>query len=247
MKEEHSNRQLVRHRLVPGLVPVITILLLVSLLTSSCGAAQEEVVDLAPDLAKAQQELESAKAQLATVKTQVSVLTSELENTRNEQVATRDKYAELSAKYDEVKSNLETLQAKYDELLTKYEAVIREAESINEENIEQAIFEVINQERRDNGLNELAWHDGLYWWAQQHSQYMATKKRLEYADNNYMQGIFRAAGYSTVDEITNAALIIWQESLQYEQNFLYVGAINGAVAVSKAREIFYITYFADIY
>ena len=221
----------------------------VSLLISGCGATQtqEDNNNTSLELDKIQQELQSVKEDLSVARTEVSKLTSNLEEAKKEKETTQAKYDELSSKYEAIKSELDILQSRYEELDAKYNAITKEPPVITEQEIEQAIFELINQERQNNGLNKLEWHKGLYWWAQNHTQQMAARGRLEYADNNYLQDVFRATGYSTVDDIAGAALMIWKENLQYKKNVLYAGAINGAVSVYKSGEIFYITYFADIY
>ena len=227
----------------------IIISILVSLLISSCGSTQtqEDNNNASLELGKIQQELQSVKETLSSAQTRVSELTSKLEEVKKEKEAIQAKYDELSSKYEAAKNELDTIQSKYEELNAKYNAMIKEPPVITEQKIEQAIFELINQERQNNGLNKLEWHKGLYWGAQNHSQHMATKGRLEYADNSHLQDVFRATGYSTVDDIARAALVIWKENIEYKKNFLYPSVINGAVSVYKSEEIFYITYFADIY
>jgi|GEM_PF-3846763 hypothetical protein len=82
-------------------------------------------------------------------------------------------------------------------------------------------------------------------WAKEHSDYLAGKNIVEVSDQPYFQGIFRAAGYSSLDRITGAALMVWKENAVFERNFLNRQALFGNVAVSESACIFYITYFAD--
>jgi hypothetical protein len=118
---------------------------------------------------------------------------------------------------------------------------------INEEDVEQAVFKLINQERTNNGLDELMWGDNIYKWAIANSRSMATNKRLEYIEYIGWQEIFWATGYGTPDRIAQSALTVWKNRQQYERYFLSAGAKYGAVAVYKSGEIFYITYVADYY
>lgn len=233
---------------------LVGVMLLVSLLVVGCGIPQEdynavvderdtaqaEVASLQSKLSKMQSDLSTAESNLAEAQSQIESLESDLDE------ATRAKYEELESEYSELNTKYNELKADYDELSVKYNTLIEGTAGISEKDVEQAIFEVINQDRQNNGLNELEWTDSIYWWAKEHSDYMAARKRLELSDYSYWQDIFRAAGYSTVDRIANAALIIWKESPTYETNFLDGDANYGVVAVSKSGEIFYITYFAHM-
>ncbi len=170
-------------------------------------------------------------------------------------------YEELNKQYDTVKSEFETMQAKHEELTTEHEELNKQFEElskqydimtegpaeINEEDIEQAVFKLVNQERINNGLNELMWGNNIYKLARANSRDMATNKRLEYHENIGWQDVFWATGYGKADGIANAALTIWKNHRLYERNFLSPGANYCAVAVYKSGEIFYITYVADYF
>ena len=192
-------------------------------------------------------ELQILQAEYDKLSGKYDYVKSELEKAEAKYGEISAKHDELSAKYYQLSAKHDELSAEYEELSAKYDAVMQGTRGINEEDVEQAIFELINQERRNNELDELEWSNGLHWWAKDHSEYMATIKRLEYSDRDYWQDNFRAVGYSTVDRIANAAFLLWEESLRYESNFLDKAAKYCAVGVSKSGEIFYITYFAHIY
>ncbi len=226
------------------IIPSILLIIALSCLPSCAPTVSQEEYDrVTNELTAAQNQIASLQGDLAEAK--------KLQATYNElstnYEAVKSKLEIMQAKHDELSVKYDELSAEYDELSAKYDAVLEGTAGISEEDVEQAIFELINQERQNNGLNELEWSEGLYWWAMEHSQHMATTKRLEYSEHPYWQDIFRAAGYSTLDRIANAALIIWKESLQYERNFLNNNAKYGAVAASKSGEIFYIACFADVY
>ena len=192
------------------------------------------------DLQILQEKYDELSSDYNDVKSELEVIQAAYEDlsTKNDQLNTR--YTDLNAKYNE-------LTTKYDNLKASYDALTQEPEVIKEEDIEQAIFALINLERQESELPLIEWSDGLHWYAKKHSQEMATKKRLEYSGYSYWQDIFRAAGYKTVDEIADSAMLVWKDSLQYEVNFLSKGAQFGAVGVVKSGEIFYITFFAHIY
>jgi uncharacterized protein YkwD len=182
-------------------------------------------------------------------------------NLQSEVSAIQAKYDDLKADNDELKSELETTQAKYDELSTEYEdlneqfeelskqgdIIIEEAAEINAEDAEQTLFTLINQERKNNGLDELMWGKYLYKEATTNSRNMATSGQLEYPSRACWKEVYRAAGHSTTDGMANAVFTIWKNSGSYEENILDIAAKYGAVAVNKSGEIFYITYMADYY
>jgi len=243
-----------------GLLSGMLILCLAVFLLAGCLPKLEDEPSQRNDATPAQQ-VSQAKSKLQMLQAEYDKLSANYEDVKSELETTQAKYDELGTNYEDVKSELETTQAKYDELNAKYEdlrakhdelsakydILIQGTAGISEEDVEQAIFELINQERQNNGLNELEWYYGLHIIAKEHSQYMATIGRLENSEYSIWQGVFRATGYSTLDRMTNATLIIWKESIHYERNFLHEKAKYGAVGVAKSGEVFYITYFADIY
>jgi len=225
---------------------ILSCLMVLSLLVASCTLAPPAKEDAAPPEQDSQ-----AKSELQILQARYDELSASYDDVKSKLEITQAKYDELSAKHNELSDKYDKLSAKHGELSAKYEglsaeydAMIQGTRGINEEDIEQAIFRLVNKERQNNGLNKLEWSDNLHWAAKDHSQHMATIKRLEYSERSYWQGIFQAAGYSTLDRIANAALIIWEESLRYEGHFLCKGAKYGAIGVSKSGDIFYITYFA---
>lgn len=176
-------------------------------------------------------------------------VTGELSETQGKLASLRSELAEaeiLQAEYDELGAKYDDLDTKYDELSSQYNVLVEGTANTSEEDVEQAVFELINQARRDNGLDELEWNHSLYLWAKSHSRDMAARKRVELSDYDVWQDVWRATGYSTVDRLTSATLAIWKDSVNYERTLLVKGATVGAVAVYKSGDIFYITYFAHI-
>ena len=250
-------------------IGIISALLVVLLLVStSCtsGVSQEEYDRVKNERSAIQGELASLQSKLAesmALQAQNEVLNSKLDALQGEYEVLQTKYEELitehdelSGDYDNVQSEYEAMQAKYEDLTAEYEelskqseAVVEEEEEvvveITEEDVEHAVFELVNQDRRNNGLDELIWSDLLHKWAIRNSRDMATKASYEYSTYAGWQEIFWAAGYSTADEIANAALIIWKNSPQYELNILNKHADYTTVAVYKSEEVYYITYIAS--
>ncbi len=210
-----------------------------------CAANLEEESpspkDVAPprETAQVESEPEVKPEQNGSVDEDCDAIRSELE-------VIKAKYETLKSEHGELNIKFNTLTADFDELTAKYNNLLVGTPEINESDLEQAIFELINQDRKNNGLNVLEPATTFGRPAKEHSDYMAQKKHLELSEeyNYYWQDVFRATGYSTLDRIANAAMIIWKESLQYQRNFLNEATRYGVVAVSKSGEVFYITYFA---
>jgi uncharacterized protein YkwD len=151
-----------------------------------------------------------------------------------------------------MQSEYETLQAKYEKLSAKYEELSKQGEAvveeevvveIAEEGIEQALFELINQDRIDYGLDVLAWRESLYKLVKKNSIDMATNKELRYPEYDVTwRAVYWAAGHNSAGEIAEATHLVWKNRDTYETYFLYVHLDFGAVGVHKSGDIFYITY-----
>ena len=255
-------------------IGIISALLVVMLLVStSCasGVPQEAYDRVQDELSTIESELATLQGKLAeseALQAQNEELSNIFDTIKGEYEAAQAEYNKLSTEYDglsaeldelrdnfdDIQSDYEVVQAKYDELSAEYDELIKQSEITEEEEIvvetteadvEQAVFELVNQNRRDNGLDESIWSDLLHKWAIRNSRDMATKASYEYADYSGWQEIFWAAGYSTADEIASAALIIWKNSPQYELNILNKHANYITVAVYKSGEVYYITYIAS--
>jgi len=224
--------------------------------SNELSAIQSQLASLQDKLSEAellQAQNEELKRQYDAVKSEREIIQAQYEELSTE-------YEELNKQIDTAKSEFETMQAEYEQLSTEYEELDNKYEElskqydiimegtaeINEGDIEQAVFKLINQERINNGLDELEWGVYLYKSALSNSRNMATRKRLEYPEFGW-QEVFWATGYGRADRIANAALTIWKNGLKYETNFLNAVTKYGAVAVYKSGEIFYITYVADYF
>lgn len=220
-----------------------TLLIMVLFNVPSCASvptvSQQEYDRVNKERTAMQRQVVTLKNQLA----ESEKLRADYDRLSNDYSAMRNELETLQAKYDELDAKHLELGAKYDELSRQYNVLV-EKETITEEAIGQAIFELINEERQENGLNRLEWNRTLHRWALSHSRDMATRKRLEYAEDAAWQEVWKAAGYSTVDTLASAALMIWKDSKRYEGQFLVGAAKLGAVAAYKSGEVFYITYFA---
>lgn len=226
------------------LLSSFTILLFVSLLSGCSGGSEETETE----------EESQTEIELKTLQDEYDALNTDYENVKNQLESTQSNYQDLSTSYNELETkynNLNTryndLNSKYNELNVNYNELIKEPEEITEENLEQVIFNLINQEREIAGVPPIKWHEGLLWYARKHSMFMADRRMLEYSGESYYQEIFRGAGYKTTEDMANAAMLIWKHGIQYETNFLKEDANNGAVGVVKSGDVYYVTYYAHIY
>ena len=253
-------------------ITMLSMLLIIALFSvPSCAptVSQQEYDRVSNELHTIQSQLASLQGKLAEselmqanyeeLSKQYDMVKSERETMQTQYEELSTEYEELSKQYDTVKSESELMQANYEELSTEYEEldkqfeelskqydIIIEGTEINEEDIEQAVFKLVNQERKNNGLDELMWGVYLYKSAIAHSRYMATEKRFEYPEYGW-QEVLWATGYNTTDGIANATLTIWKNRRLYETSLLNKATKYGAVAVYKSGEIFYITYITDYF
>ena len=253
---------------------LLMLLIIVLLGAPSCApeVSQQEYDSLQNELSETKSQLTALQNKLAEAKRieaqyeELSVKYEELKEQSGVKISEIEtieaQYEELNAKYEELKgqsgvkiSEIETIEAQYEELNAKYEelkeqydAIIEGTAGISEEDVEQALFELINQERKNNGLDELLWGKNLSWWAEVNSRDMAETKKYKHSEYASWQEVFWAAGYSTIDRIANGALITWRSNTyRYKLNILNTGAIYGAVGAYKSGEIFYITYIAHVF
>ena len=241
-------------------------ILLLSVPSCAQGVPQQEYDRVSGELQTIQDQIAAMQSKLAeaqSLKTANDLLNEQLEAANSELEAAETAYQKISADYDALESTvgseLETVKAQYEDLSAEYTELNKQFEElseqlgvggaaeINERDIEQIIFDLINQERTDSGLDEMALGENLYKWALTNSRNMAASKQLEYHEYIGWQDVFRATGYRSADEIAAAAMVIWKETKQYERNFLNVGADFGAVGVYKSGEIYYITFMADYF
>jgi uncharacterized protein YkwD len=256
-------------------IGIISALLGVLLLVStSCasGVSQEEYDRVKNELSAIRSEISSLQGKLAEYETakaryeELSVEYEELEQkfdtAMSEQELMQSKYDDMSTEYEEFSNKYDTLQSDYEALQTRYEelsaeyetlseqgdAVMEETTEIDEEDVEQALFELINQDRIENGLDELAWRESLYKVVKKNSIDMATNKELGYPEYDVTwRAVYWAAGHNSAGEIAEATHLVWKNRNTYETYFLYVHLDFGAVGVHKSGDIFYITYIGGLF
>jgi len=154
------------------------------------------------------------------------------------------KIDEMQAIYDEY----DVLSQEYEELKKQYDDIVQAKAPFTEEEIDQALFALINQERRNAGLDELEWGQNLYWWASRNSLEMSEKGDFKYSSWQSQQAVLITAGHSTLEGIVNGTLAVWkQRKPEYDIKFINSSLHYGAVATYKSGDVYYITYMAATY
>lgn len=243
----------------------VTILLILLILIFSMPSCAQEATDKGHDMLKkelstTQEKLSATESELQETREGLTVTREELNLTRgklssNEETLTdtlnevrelKSELADVSITRDQYQSLYEELSIKYEEMKEEYDAITGEATDliINEEEVEQAVFALINQERTNNGFSELIWNDGLHSCARTNNYNMAETKSLQDSACLSFQQVFWFLGYGTADIIAETALTAWKNNqYSYEQNVLN-NSVYGAVAVYRPEDILYISFLA---
>jgi uncharacterized membrane protein (DUF106 family) len=182
---------------------------------------------------------DAQSGEIQTIKSDFDELSVSYEQLMQQDNARIDEMQAIQAEYD-------NLNQEFEELKRQYDIIVQRKAVFSEEEIDQAIFELINQERKNNGLDELEWGVNLYGWAKQNSRAMAEKGDYTYSSWSSWQAVLITAGQATLDGLANGALIVWkQQKLEFSRYFLDTKSPYGAVATIKSGDAYYITYMAS--
>jgi len=262
---------------IPSILSIIILLSMLgctpSVSQEEYDSAKSELSDVMRQVATLQDRLDEAiiiEAQYHDLNTQyedlkkqhdarideIQTIISEFEelNTKYEQLKGQDdaRISEIQAaqvEYDKLNNEFEELNKEHEELKSQYDIIVQGTANLTEEGINQAIFELINQERENNGVDELIWGKNLYRLAEQNSRKMAEEGKYQYSDaSTIWQQVFMATRYGTLYQLANAVLITWKSNdYRYRYHIINPLAIYGAVATKKLGEVYYITYIASVY
>ena len=264
----HSNRRRCRVKAIMRIIIVATISIIVLFTVASCSPSisQEEYDSLKSELSDTKNQLTNLQNKLAeatVVETQFDNLNTQYEELKKQHDAQIDEIQtikfeldELNTEYEQLKTQddarineIQAIQAEYDDLKQQYDILAQGTAMPSEEEVEQAIFELINQERIDNNVDELAWGINLYNRAEDNSREMAEEGEFQYTGGAVSgQEVFITARHGTLEQIADATLMFWKnDDLKYSYNVLDPQSIYGAVCTYKLGEVYYITYISSVY
>lgn len=247
-----------RRFLVPSILLIIALLAMPSCAKTvpqqEYDRLNQEYDTLNSELSAVQKQLVSRSTEYEVVQAQYIDLNSQYKAIQAQNKDLNSQYEAIQAKYNDLNSQYKAIQADYKDLDTqyvsvrdKYNGLIKGVAGINESDVEQALFKLINRDRTNNKLNEFMWGDNLYGWAIANSRNMAKNQHYQYSDYGSYEQVYWAAGYGTADSIANDTLNIWRNSLQYDKIFLNQILTYATVAVYKSGGILYITFISDTF
>jgi seryl-tRNA synthetase len=244
-------------------ISAILITILFGIVDCSPSISQEEYDRVKNELNDVETQVTALQGKLDEAMTtelqydQLDVQYQELKNQYNAQIDEiqniKSDFDELTIRYDANIDEIHVLYVEYDQLDQEYEELKRQYDAItqknpvfSEEEIDQAIFGLINQERSDIGLDELIWGENLYWWARQNSSAMSKTGDFKYSDWLSVQAVLITAGQETFDGLVNGVMDVWkQRKHEYSPKILSTSVLYGAVATVKSGDVYYITYVAS--
>lgn len=215
---------------------------------------KNELNDVKLQAAELQNKLDEAETAVA----QYDQLNSQFQELKNQYDAQADEirdiqsdFTELNADYSAATNEIQGLQADYDSLVLDYNELKQQYDIavkkyvFSEQEVNQAIFTLVNQERRNSGLDELQWGVNLYGWARQNSISMSETGEFKYTAWLTRQAVLITAGQSTLEELINGIMLVWkQQKHEFTPKFLDPKSPYGAVAAYKLGDVYYITFVA---
>jgi multidrug efflux pump subunit AcrA (membrane-fusion protein) len=215
------------------------------------AAADEAVSDMQAKLAEA----EVMASQYVEINAKYKELQKQYDNAVAEKETLDTQYSALEAEHESLQAqnqyNLNTitmLEIQYEQLQAQYDALTGPVPEVTVDGLEQALMDRINQLRSAAGLTVLDEGGNLRLWAERNSQEMVVSKVLEQFTDNWVpyQLEHIAGGYSTIEEIVAATILIWQSNdLQYQNNLMADDSIYGVVAVAESGGIYYISFLSS--
>ncbi len=251
------------------IVAMVTIIIFLGFTNCSPSISQEEYDSVQNELSDVRLQVEALQDKLdeamiieeqhAQLNTQYQELEKQYDAQTGEIQTLKSDLDELNVSYEELMlqdeariDEIQAMSAEYDKLNQEFKELKREYDALvqgavfSEEEVNQAIFALVNQERTNNGLAEIEWGVNLYGWAKQNSQAMAEKGEYEYSSWTSYQALLITAGHSTLEGLTNSAFLVWkQRKYEYSRIFLNTIIHYGAVATYRSGDVYYITFMAS--
>lgn len=203
------------------------------------------------DYSKIKSDLQNAESQLAILQgklAEAASLETKYQSLKNTSDELQKQIDASNKELQEIVEDFDELNTKYEQLKGQYDNVALGSVVLNEDEINQAIFTLINRERKNNGLAELKWGAKLYGKCLQNSSDMAKTGELKYYEESLYiaQEVFMAAKYGTEEQLADAALVIWKNNdFRYRHNIIVGTHIYGAVGTYIASDIYYVTFMSS--
>jgi uncharacterized protein YkwD len=211
-------------------------------LKAQLTAAQAEITDLKAKLSAAiapitdpgmqvlKDEVAALKAKVTELGNQITALNTQKDGLTQEKASLEAKYADLTTKYSELEKKL---------------GLTALPDAVTIEEIENAVLNLMNQERVKAGVGDFILGEHLHDQARVNSRLMAEQNKVIYDTAVFYQETLWAAGYTTVDSIARGALLIWKlDRYDFEKGTLSPIHKYGAVGAYKSGGIIYITFYA---
>ncbi len=246
------------------IISVVSIVVLLGLFGCSSSVSNEEYDRVKNELDDAmtqvqalQEKLDDAtilETQYQDLKNQYDAAAAELQTVRSDFDALNDSYQQLLVQDNARLSEIQGLEIDYDmlnqefeELQKQYDSMFQSSTEFSNEEVDQAIFNLVNQERRNAGLDELEWGVNLYSWARQNSVSMSETGEFKYTSWLSTQAVLITSGQETFDGLVNGVMAVWkQQKHEFTPKFLSTVTKYGAVATYRLGDIYYITFLANI-
>lgn len=224
-------------------------------LKQQLSSTESQLHDLQTKMAELQKAAPVSGADTSNLTAQFNELLAQNNVNLSDLNALKDKYSSLTTQFNDLKTQAATdlqklsdLQKLYDDLQAKYADTQKTAAPLVMSDVEQAIFNQMNQVRASAGLGQLTLGNHLYDLAKTNSNQMVTETALVLSSSASWQVEYRATGYTTAQQVADAAMAIWQSNVDdFKTNMLQAGAKYGAVAAVQSNGIIYITFLASIF
>jgi hypothetical protein len=238
--------------LVKGLLLLSVIFLLGA---SSCGGgiAQADYDSIKDKLAQAETQIKTlqdkltAAAATTTTTTPTSTVKPTTDTTVYQIQSLQTQITALEAAKKAAETNYNDLNVKYTALQKQYSEATKTSE-MSTDQVEQAIFTLINKDRTSNNVTALKWGENLSKITKQNGKDMYNNSRYEPSSWPIYQEIHWAAGYSSADRLAEGTLMVWKNfEYKYAHGVLSKAFTYGAVGAYQVGDVFYITFAAADY
>jgi len=208
--------------------------------SAAAAALESQVDELNADYQELELQYNARDVEIQAVRADLAALNVSCEQLMQQDEARLEEIQDWIAEYD-------ALVQDYNELKAQYDSIVDEHGEFTEAEVDQAIFALVNQDRRANGLDELEWGVNLYGWARQNSISMSDTGEFKYTAWLTRQAVLITAGQATLDGLVNGVMMVWrQQKHEYTPKFMDPKSPYGAVATYKLGGVYYVTFAAAL-